>query len=148
MTSQLKHVKLYRTTEDNMGGNIFKSTATSIPRDRIEPTIKAYTKALGEIFPMKAHSLSFFDDCLCRPTGLPLESLQRRKRDASMTLAQEVRPSPKPHHGPMQRHPGMDPRPRALCMRKPICECHLRRALEKAQPVFINYARNVEASPC
>jgi hypothetical protein len=35
-----------------MGGNI--------SRDRIEPTIKAYTKALGEIFPMKAHSLSFF----------------------------------------------------------------------------------------
>ena len=44
-----------------MGGNIFKSTATSIPRDRIEPTIKAYTKALGEIFPMKEHSLTFFE---------------------------------------------------------------------------------------
>ena len=43
-----------------MGGNIFKNIATSIPRERIEPTIKAYTKALGEIFPMKAHSLSFF----------------------------------------------------------------------------------------
>jgi len=46
--------------EDNMGGNIFKNIATAIPRDRIEPTIKAYTKALGEIFPMKAHSLTFF----------------------------------------------------------------------------------------
>jgi len=46
--------------EDNMGGNIFKNIATAIPRERIEPTIKAYTKALGEIFPMKAHSLSFF----------------------------------------------------------------------------------------
>ena len=46
--------------EDNMGGNIFKNIATAIPRDRIEPTIKAYTKVLGEIFPMKAHSLSFF----------------------------------------------------------------------------------------
>jgi hypothetical protein len=46
--------------EDNMGGNIFKNIATSIPRERIEPTIEAYTKALGEIFPMKAHSLSFF----------------------------------------------------------------------------------------
>ena len=43
-----------------MGGNIFKNIATAIPRDRVEPTIKAYTKALGEIFPMKAHSLSFF----------------------------------------------------------------------------------------
>ena len=43
-----------------MGGNIFKNIATSIPRERIEPTIEAYTKALGEIFPMKAHSLSFF----------------------------------------------------------------------------------------
>ena len=43
-----------------MGGNIFKNIATAIPRDRIEPTIEAYTKALGEIFPMKAHSLSFF----------------------------------------------------------------------------------------
>jgi hypothetical protein len=47
--------------EDNMGGNIFKNIATSIPKDRIEPTIKAYTKALGEIFPMKAHSLTFFE---------------------------------------------------------------------------------------
>lgn len=43
-----------------MGGNIFKNIATSIPKDRIEPTIKAYTKELGEIFPMKAHSLTFF----------------------------------------------------------------------------------------
>jgi hypothetical protein len=46
--------------EDNMGGNIFKNIATAIPRDRVEPTIEAYTKALGEIFPMKGHSLSFF----------------------------------------------------------------------------------------
>ena len=43
-----------------MGGNIFKNIATAIPRDRVEPTIEAYAKALGEIFPMKAHSLSFF----------------------------------------------------------------------------------------
>ena len=43
-----------------MGGNIFKNIATTIPKDRIEPTIEAYMKALGEIFPMKAHSLSFF----------------------------------------------------------------------------------------
>ena len=43
-----------------MGGNIFKNIATSIPRDRVEPTIEAYTMVLGEIFPMKAHSLSFF----------------------------------------------------------------------------------------
>ena len=47
--------------EDNMGGNIFKNIATAIPRDRVEPTIEAYTKALGEIFPMKAHSLTFFE---------------------------------------------------------------------------------------
>jgi hypothetical protein len=47
--------------EDNMGGNIFKNIATSIPKERIEPTIKAYTEALGEIFPMKAHSLTFFE---------------------------------------------------------------------------------------
>ena len=46
--------------ENNMGGNIFKNIATAIPRDRVEPTIEAYTKVLGEIFPMKAHSLSFF----------------------------------------------------------------------------------------
>jgi hypothetical protein len=47
--------------EDNMGGNIFKNIATAIPRDRVEPTIKAYIKTLAEIFPMKAHSLSFFE---------------------------------------------------------------------------------------
>jgi hypothetical protein len=47
--------------EDNMGGNIFKNIASAIPRDRVEPTIEAYTKVLGEIFPMKAHSLSFFE---------------------------------------------------------------------------------------
>jgi len=44
-----------------MGGNIFKNIATAIPRDRVEPTIKAYIKTLAEIFPMKAHSLSFFE---------------------------------------------------------------------------------------
>lgn len=44
-----------------MGGNIFKNKATSIPKNRIEPTIKAYTKKLGEIFPIKAHSLTFFE---------------------------------------------------------------------------------------
>lgn len=43
-----------------MGGNIFKDKATSITKDRVAPTIEAYKRALGEIFPMKAHSLSFF----------------------------------------------------------------------------------------
>ena len=43
-----------------MGGNIFKNKATSIPKDRVATTIQAYKNALGEIFPMKAHSLSFF----------------------------------------------------------------------------------------
>ena len=43
-----------------MGGNIFKNKATSITKDRVAPTIQAYKNALGEIFPMKAHSLSFF----------------------------------------------------------------------------------------
>lgn len=47
--------------EDIMGGNIFKHKATSIPKERIEPTIKAYTQKLGEIFPIKAHSLTFFE---------------------------------------------------------------------------------------
>jgi len=44
-----------------MGGNIFKDKATSITKDRVGPTIEAYKRALGEIFPMKAHSLSFFE---------------------------------------------------------------------------------------
>jgi len=44
-----------------MGGNIFKNKATSIPKDRIEPTIKAYKAALSKIFPLKAHSLQFFE---------------------------------------------------------------------------------------
>lgn len=44
-----------------MGGNIFKNKTTSIPKQRIEPTIKAYTQKLGEIFPIKAHSLTFFE---------------------------------------------------------------------------------------
>lgn len=44
-----------------MGGNIFKNKATSITKDRVAPTIEAYKNALGEIFPMKAHSLSFFE---------------------------------------------------------------------------------------
>lgn len=44
-----------------MGGNIFKHKATSITKDRVAPTIEAYKNALGEIFPMKAHSLSFFE---------------------------------------------------------------------------------------
>ena len=43
-----------------MGGNIFKNKATSIPKHRIEPTINAYMQKLGEIFPIKAHSLTFF----------------------------------------------------------------------------------------
>lgn len=43
-----------------MGGNIFKNKATSIPKHRIEPTIKAYIHKLGEIFPIKARSLTFF----------------------------------------------------------------------------------------
>ena len=44
-----------------MGGNIFKNKATSIPKHRIEPTIKAYKAFLKSIFPMKAHSLNFFE---------------------------------------------------------------------------------------
>jgi hypothetical protein len=44
-----------------MGGNIFKNKATSIPKDRVVPTIEAYKNALGDMFPMKAHSLSFFE---------------------------------------------------------------------------------------
>ena len=44
-----------------MGGNIFKDKATSITKDRVAPTIEAYKNALGNIFPMKAHSLSFFE---------------------------------------------------------------------------------------
>ena len=44
-----------------MGGNIFKNKAISIPKRRIEPTIKAYKKHLAEVFPMKAHSLAFFE---------------------------------------------------------------------------------------
>jgi len=44
-----------------MGGNIFKNKATSIPKNRIEPTIKAYKAALSKIFPLKAHSLQFFE---------------------------------------------------------------------------------------
>lgn len=43
-----------------MGGNIFKNKAISIPKHRIEPTIKAYKEFLGQIFPMKEHSLTFF----------------------------------------------------------------------------------------
>jgi hypothetical protein len=44
-----------------MGGNIFRNKAISIPKSRIEPTIKAYKKHLGKVFPMKAHSLAFFE---------------------------------------------------------------------------------------
>lgn len=44
-----------------MGGNIFKNKATSIPKSRIEPTTKAYKSALKNIFPMKGHSVSFFE---------------------------------------------------------------------------------------
>lgn len=44
-----------------MGGNIFKNKATSIPKNRIEPTIKAYKDALKNIFPMKGHSFNFFE---------------------------------------------------------------------------------------
>jgi len=44
-----------------MGGNIFKNKATSIPKNRIEPTIKAYKDALKNIFPMKGHSVTFFE---------------------------------------------------------------------------------------
>ena len=43
-----------------MGGNIFKNKATSIPKDRVAPTIEAYKQALGSIFPVKSHSLRFF----------------------------------------------------------------------------------------
>ncbi len=44
-----------------MGGNIFKHKATSIPKERIEPTIKAYINALKKAFPMKAHSFNYFE---------------------------------------------------------------------------------------
>lgn len=44
-----------------MGGNIFKDKATSISIENIQPTIDAYKQKLGEIFPMKAHSLTFFE---------------------------------------------------------------------------------------
>ena len=44
-----------------MGGNIFKNKATSISIENIQPTIDAYKQILGEIFPMKAHSLTFFE---------------------------------------------------------------------------------------
>ena len=44
-----------------MGGNIFKDKATSISIENIQPTIDAYKQRLGEIFPMKAHSLTFFE---------------------------------------------------------------------------------------
>ena len=44
-----------------MGGNIFKNKATSISIENIQPTIDAYKRRLGEIFPMKAHSLTFFE---------------------------------------------------------------------------------------
>jgi hypothetical protein len=47
--------------EDIMGGNIFKHKATSIPKERIEPTIKAYINALKKAFPMKAHSFNYFE---------------------------------------------------------------------------------------
>jgi hypothetical protein len=44
-----------------MGGNIFKNKATSIPKHRIEPTIRAYMQKLAEIFPTKAQSLTSFE---------------------------------------------------------------------------------------
>ena len=44
-----------------MSGNIFKNTATAISRDRVEPTLEAYKKALGQIFPMKNLSLTHFE---------------------------------------------------------------------------------------
>jgi hypothetical protein len=44
-----------------MGGNIFKDKATSISIGNIQPTIDAYKQRLGEIFPMKTHSLTFFE---------------------------------------------------------------------------------------
>ena len=44
-----------------MGGNIFKDKATSISIENIQPTIDAYKQKLGEIFPMKSHSLTFFE---------------------------------------------------------------------------------------
>ena len=44
-----------------MGGNIFKDKATSISIDNIKPTIDAYKQRLGEIFPLKAQSLTFFE---------------------------------------------------------------------------------------
>lgn len=43
-----------------MGGNIFKDVATSINIIDVAPTITAYVDFLGQIFPMKAHSLKYF----------------------------------------------------------------------------------------
>ena len=64
--------------EDTMGGNIFKDKATTISKDRVKPTIEAYKKALGEIFPMKAHSLTFFE---------PVGSAGKKKTSGDLDLA-------------------------------------------------------------
>ena len=50
----------YTNKEAPMGGNIFKDTATSINIRDVAPTIMAYKEFLGQVFPLKAHSLRFF----------------------------------------------------------------------------------------
>jgi hypothetical protein len=64
--------------EDTMGGNIFKDKATRISKDRVRPTIEAYKKALGQIFPMKAHSLTFFE---------PVGSAGKKETSGDLDLA-------------------------------------------------------------
>jgi hypothetical protein len=64
--------------EDTMGGNIFKDKATTISKDRVRPTIEAYKKALGQIFPMKAHSLTFFE---------PVGSAGKKETSGDLDLA-------------------------------------------------------------
>ena len=61
-----------------MGGNIFKDKATRISKDRVKPTIEAYKKALGQIFPMKAHSLTFFE---------PVGSAGKKETSGDLDLA-------------------------------------------------------------
>ena len=43
-----------------MGGNIFKDSASPIPRENIRPTLKKYIEHLGTVFPSKAHVFKSF----------------------------------------------------------------------------------------
>ena len=43
-----------------MGGNIFKDSASPIPRENIRPTLKKYIEHLGTVFPSKAHVFKRF----------------------------------------------------------------------------------------